>query len=141
MLILALVSSAFAFNTYPFAIAQELEADCVADCTVCHETQFGGLETVDKPFGLAMMDRGLTAESGVTAALAAVAADELDQDGDGVTDVDELRVGDNPNALDETFCDGPQYGCFSHAPVPTGLIGLGIAVALATRRQRIATTS
>ncbi len=139
MLIFALLSVAFANPQYPFTIQDEVGSPCTPECVLCHATAAGGEDTVVQPFGIAMVERGLTGNEGLIEALEAFEEEALDQDGDGVTDIDELEEGENPNEVGETFCEipSPEYGCFSHAPVPGGVAGLGIALlAVASGRKR-----
>lgn len=145
--LLALLPVATASSIYPDTLASELAMPCAPTCLVCHETISGGSGTVTQPFGMAMQDRGLEGGSAtdlVVSALAAMEADGVDSDSDGVIDVDELAVGDDPNG-GAAFCSGdllvPAYGCLTTVPVGPGQgrwawIG-GLAAGLVwTRRRR-----
>jgi hypothetical protein len=104
--------SARATSDFPNAIQSDLNATQAPQCLVCHVGQTG-MGTVQTPFGLAMRQRGLEAgdEESLRAALSKMEADKVDSDGDGVLDVDELRVGDNPNVAGGTSGEPPSYGC------------------------------
>lgn len=139
MFALLLVSAAHASLVYPNELSTELGMPCAPLCTACHDSQAGGAGTVTQPFGMAMMDRGLTGAAQVdllATALAAMEADAVDSDADGTLDVDELLAGEDPNG-GEPFCGvlTPTYGCFNHTP---GLAtGVGVVLgALALRRRR-----
>jgi hypothetical protein len=69
-------------------------------CTLCHRDDDGGDETVDKPFGLNAILLGATGDNDTRAleqALREMYERDIDSDGDGVADVDELQEGGNPN--------------------------------------------
>jgi hypothetical protein len=140
MLLFLLQGAAHASATYPAAISTDVGAPCAfTQCTLCHSSNIGGLGTVVTPFGLAMMDAGLTGglqNDLVPAALDVLAADGFDSDSDGVSDVDELAAGDDP-AGGTALCDAvtPIYGCVNHTPGLAGALGLVLAAA-ATRRRR-----
>ncbi|MES2642126.1 MAG: hypothetical protein V4850_21770 [Myxococcota bacterium] len=146
MLILSLIASAWASSSYPGALETELDMPCAPTCTVCHSTNAGGQGTVVQPFGLAMLDRGLTGAgniAGLTEALDVMAADAVDSDGDGTSDLDELVLGADPNPDAAVFCDidgggevvVPIYGCFEGSGSAAGM-GLGALLGLMALRRR-----
>jgi len=128
---LGLVASpAAASPTYPGVIQGELDSRCAPPCTVCHQTNQGGLGTIaPDSFGAAMVRfGGLTAadEDALRCALRlldpecnshpACAPESLDcvsvdSDGDGRADVAELRDSADPNASGNGPLCGPRYGC------------------------------
>jgi MYXO-CTERM domain-containing protein len=135
-----------ASSTYPEAMAEHLDPPCVPQCTVCHRDNVGGRKTVDKPFGLAMMELGLrfAAPQRIPTLLDQLEAEGVDSDGDGASDVVELRAGQDPNG-DEDLCGlGVKYGCFNRvaggAPsegAGTAALGLlSLSIALVMRRRR-----
>ncbi len=140
MIPMLLLASARASTTYPGEVAQAVGSDCVPPCTICHASLAGGAGTVVTPFGESMRDRGLTGgmqTALLTAALDAMAADEVDSDADGALDVDELAGGEDPNG-GEPFCEllAPEYGCFNQGRAPAGALATALAVLLARRRRR-----
>lgn len=118
-------------------------------CSLCHTGGITGAGTVTTPFGTALRQRNL--ESGnvntLITALDTLETDGVDSDGDGVTDIDELKAGTDPNRRDATSTDGGtgggggttevppvQYGIGCNAAAP-GLL-LGAVLLLLTRRRR-----
>ncbi len=111
------VPRALASASYPGEIQSALNMDCAPPCTVCHRDQNGGAGTATKPFAQAMIKDGdLVGQdpSLVKPALDKLEAAGSDSDGDGVTDVGELRAGTDPNVKGPSplFC--PTYGCGAH---------------------------
>jgi hypothetical protein len=125
-------ASAAATPGFPDAIAAHLAAP-TPPCSVCHQGGVTGRGTVSTPFGQAMVARGLVPydEASLTTALDALAAEGHDSNGNGVSDVDELKAGDDPNAgAGDTVV--PTYGCLgSVAGRPPGRGGRGALTALA----------
>jgi hypothetical protein len=140
MLFVLVVALAQASSPYPAALASQLGMPCTPACTVCHTTNAGGGGTVTRAFGVAAMDRGLDG-GGQTplllAALDALQTDAVDSDGDGVTDIDALINGDDPNG-GPPLCDAvsPQYGCFNHASSAWSLTGAFLTALVLRRRAR-----
>lgn len=125
------------------------------DCSLCHSVPFGTAGTATKPFAQALVSRGVAgAPNGDTAklveALAAMQAEGVDTDEDGVPDLDEIADG-NPN--DPAILPGdyvpplaPEYGCVGTiAGTSTSTDGAAAAaavlvgVALVLKRRRSAT--
>lgn len=134
-------ASSLASSNYPGAVSSHLGGDApIPSCTVCHASNAGGFGTVTKVHGIALMDAGLVAGDLATVgtSLDALAAAGTDSDGGGVSDVDELTAGSDPNAADDDdggggvgFDGGPeplQYGFC--AAMPDQGNGLGLAVVL-----------
>jgi hypothetical protein len=74
---------------------QRARLDVAPACTLCHRDNLGGLGTVEKPFGLTAMYRGLNGTNGssvLPGLLDDMEADGVDSDGDGVGDIEELRM-------------------------------------------------
>ena len=137
---LLLVHSAAANTPYPGIVYNELGLDVAPQCTLCHRDNQGGLGTVEKPFGLELMSRGLTGTNGddVLPGILDDMANEdppSDVDGDGVGDIEELQDGTDPNVAGSTLSP-PKYGCLNTASgtAPTALLAL-MALGLARRRR------
>lgn len=91
---------ALASLSFPPVIQSELGLVKAPDCTLCHRTDAGGFGTVTRPFGRTMMSQlGLTAANtaALRSALSGADAAKFDSDDDGVSDIDELRMGTDPN--------------------------------------------
>jgi hypothetical protein len=94
------VAPAWASETFPARIQKDLGLEQKPDCILCHETEKGEKNTVTRAFGKSMRKAGLAAGSlgSLDAALQKLEKDGTDSDGDDVPDIDELRMGRNPNA-------------------------------------------
>jgi hypothetical protein len=122
---------------------------CVPLCSACHLTTAGGPFNYNV-FGANLLANGLGAAHPdflVANALKAELAKNLDSDGDGKTDSEELQVGDSPSVPGErgvgTFCSDIKYGCgarIASAPPPVDRLGLFsaglVALGLAALRRR-----
>jgi hypothetical protein len=111
-------------------------------CRLCHIQGTTGSGTIQTPFGVSMLARGLSGSNGsVCSALAALAADDVDSDGDGTTDVVELENLTDPNtAANVSWAEEPTptYGC-GVAPGPRGgwlAAAVSMLAALLLRRSR-----
>jgi hypothetical protein len=84
-------------------------------CRICHIQGTTGSGTIQTPFGVSMLARGLSGDNGsVCTALSALDADKVDSDGDGTPDTVELENLDDPNtAANVKLVDEPTptYGC------------------------------
>lgn len=133
---------ASATPTFPEDIKSHLAAASAPACSVCHagEQKRG---TVTTPFGTAMRSRGLVAydTNSLNTALDALGGEKRDSDNDGISDVDELKAGTNPNAAGQGGDDVPvpDYGCNVGRPARAnaafeGLL-IGLAAILFVRRR------
>ena len=147
---LLIAAPALASTEYPPTIKAQLGLMQAPDCTLCHRDDNGGARTVVRPFGRTLESRfGLTGGN-VGLLRAAITADDnehFDSDGDGVSDIDELRAGSNPNvglSGEEAPLDFPlpETGCALAKRSPAGqaslcVFGLGLAgLGLLRRRVR-----
>jgi hypothetical protein len=137
------LGTAWASPSYPAALQDAAGMACSPSCVVCHATAAGGGGTANQPFTGALVARGLVgggADSTLVSALAQLDADGVDTDGDGVTDLDALAAGADPNGGAD-LCGagaptGPTYGCVQAAPGPTVPLLAALAVLLAASRRR-----
>jgi hypothetical protein len=160
LLVVAAIGSAgtaWATPTFPDVVQTSLSLTYSPPCSICHAGGLTQRGTVSTPLGRSLRARGLAAydEASLRAALAALAANRVDSDGDGNVDVDELIAGDDPNRSSRPggISDSagelvpPEYGCsvagpsrFSRPPGPIALaVALGASLCLRRRpahRQR-----
>ncbi len=147
--VLLMPAASQASPEFPETIQLYLGMECAPTCLLCHRTLEGGLGTVDKPFGRAMVGAFLTADAPETVGPAIETLDVTnmtDSDEDGVGDIQELIQSRDPNVAGEGVLCGPQYGCGAHIakrkPLDGGALGVGLAVAgwllLRSRRRKSA---
>jgi hypothetical protein len=132
---------------FPSVIASDLKLSYLPPCSLCHAKGNTSSATVTTHFGLALLARGLSgSETSLTSALASLAADGGDSDGDRVSDVAELKAGTDPNSPANASLvnnDDPGYGCGGSPPEPRSrqasaplLLGGALAWVLKFRRAR-----
>ncbi len=98
--------------SFPTVVQQFVNSQSSPSCTVCHDNPNGGLGTVTRPFGGYLRSRGLVEfdEGSLRNALTAAQAEGHDSNGDGVTDIEALREGLDPNG-NAASSSPPGYGC------------------------------
>lgn len=141
---------ASATPNFPGAIQRDLQLNYTPPCTTCHNNPAGGTGTVTQPFGIKMRARGLVPEdeASLQLALTALDAEKSDVDGDGVPDIQELRLGTDPNGVGESQ-ETPSYGCGSSVTPPRALLDAPVILsgtlmaigAIFLRRRRASRTS
>ena len=112
--------------TYPDDLAKDLSLADAPACTLCHEASDAAIGPADTLFARSMEARGLVGgddADSVAKALEAMRHDDVDSDGDGARDLDELAWGGDPNAADVPASspaqrEGPKYGCASSGSIP-----------------------
>lgn len=111
---------------YPFTLRSKLGMSALPPCTLCHQNDLGGAGTVSTRFGRALLANGATGNNATAlleSSLDTLDAAHTDSDGDLIPDIDELRMGSDPN-------DGPgPMNGEEELPVPR----TGCAVAPARR--------
>ena len=137
-------NDARASETFPPVVRQFTGAAREPDCTICHQTNSGGVGTATKPFADYLRKRRLVRENedSLRNALRAMQGEGHDTDNDGVTDFDELKAGTDPNGEFASDVPPVEYGCGRVAPagprpdwMAAGAGALVIA-ALTIRRRR-----
>lgn len=105
-------SAAHASPIFPATMMDELDLDHVPECILCHTSAVGGFGTAQKPFAIYLLSRGLRAadSDSLSNSLLAAEGEQSDVDDDGVTDLDELRDGEDPNSVASSVAP-PSYGC------------------------------
>ena len=126
--------AARATPNFPAAIARDLGLPAPPACTICHATNDGGAGTAVKPFATYLVSRGLVpfSEGSLAGALAAAAGEHHDTDRDGVSDVDALAQGLDPNRnpSQAKTLEDPTFGCSSTGGDPAGTLLLAGVVLL-----------
>lgn len=132
-------SIAEAKPNFPSQIQQHLGLNQEPTCLVCHGSKQGG-GPVTQPFGLAMLNAGLTSSgnASLTGALDKLAADKTDSNGDGIPDIEGLKQGVEPIASKDPI----EYGCGGNTiaagklhSAPASLLAL-LTIGLLIRRPR-----
>jgi hypothetical protein len=97
-----------------------IATDPVLMCTLCHRNQSGGRDSVEQPFGITLMEHGLTSfdGAGLERILTEMEANGDDSDDDLVGDIAELKAGTDPNVNDITGKAGERarHGCYCSTP-------------------------
>jgi MYXO-CTERM domain-containing protein len=117
---LAWSALAQAKDEFPSEIAGDLKLSYQPPCSVCHIDGNTGSSTPITPLALSLRSRGLNGEnSSLVSAFGKLESDAVDSDGDGITDVAELKAGTDPNSSANGSIENdqePGYGCGGTAP-------------------------
>ena len=103
---------------FPAVVQQFVGAPSAPSCTICHNNPNGGLGTATQPFAAYLRSRGLVAydENSLRTALTADEAENQDSNSDGVSDIDALKQGLDPNGNASGAKSPPEFGCqMAHA--------------------------
>ena len=152
--LLSRVSEAGASPGFPDVTRDKLGLKAAPLCTVCHLGADGGNAGSTQAttlFGRSLVARGLRGgdDGSLVAAIDAMQRENVDSDGDGALDLDELYWGGDPNVGEVprgASVPPPSYGCLSipriaitarrpEAVVAVFVIG-AIATAVFVRRRR-----
>ncbi len=135
--------AALASPTFPPVVQETFSLSREPACTLCHNSLQGGIGTAVTPVGVYLRSRGASAgdTNSLKGALAAMLAEKHDADGDGVTDVDELKAGTDPNGSAVGYGEPAVYGCGARVASGNGTSGAFAAIvafagALVFRRRR-----
>ena len=141
--LLLAAAPALASQIFPAAVQTHLTLTYTPACALCHFNGVTGYGTVTTPFGKTLMARGALAgnEASMLGALDAMQTAATDSDGDGVSDIQELKNGTDPNVAQGA--DGGvgvvlppiKYGCGASV-APGVLAALGVLALVGRRRRR-----
>jgi hypothetical protein len=127
---------------FPAVVQQFVSSAEPPPCTICHNNPNGGLGTVTTAFGEYMISRGLIPNdtTSLRNALSAAEGEMHDSNGDGVSDIDALREGLDPNGSGGDP-PPPGFGCGLSTRVREAPNGAWVFLLLIggylTRRARI----
>lgn len=146
---LGLATPAFATANFLTEVKDYLSLSTFPACTLCHSSNAGGSGTVTTAFGKALLAEGAISNdtTRLRAALDAIVSKNVDVNGNGTNDVQDLKDGVDPNipvsSGDGGMVTAPpslRYGCgASVVQSPADLAGVGVlgaALLFALRRRR-----
>jgi hypothetical protein len=132
-----IAAALLATPNFPGAIERDLDLAAPPRCTICHTTDSGGAGTAVRPFGVYLRSRGLRPfdEDSLQNALFAAAGEHHSSNGEGLSDIDALKAGQDPNGSASAGDLTPAFGCSSSGSADP-LMLLGFAAWLGTWRRR-----
>ena len=152
LLVTTVSSHAGAVRRFPSLIFNHLHSSYTVapyepPCSLCHLRGSTGAGTADTPFALSMKARGLSASdnTSVATALDAMLRDNVDSDGDGTPDIQEIENDTDPNTPANVSLSGdvgPNAGCGggqksnSGGSAPATGVGLVLAALLGGLRRK-----
>jgi hypothetical protein len=145
----ALLGAGLAWATpdYPNAIKSDLGLAAgwpTRQCAICHKNNNQVASSVVTPFALSMKAKGMVSynQTSLLTALRALDDAGTDSDGDGCSDLQELRTDDDPNVVSCGVDGGttgglpaPRYGCGAEV-VPGLMAALAVVALVRVLRRR-----
>ncbi len=151
---LTLAHPAMATSRFPSTIYYHLYSSYTVKpyqppCSLCHLRGSTGPGTAETPFALSMKARGLVPQDNTALinALDAMSRDQVDSDGDGIPDIQEIEEDTDPNTpadVSLTGQPGPNAGCgggqkensSGRAPPASSALGVLGTLLIAVLRRR-----
>lgn len=138
----------------PAVVRDEYDLGSLPSCTLCHTQETGIKNSATKPFAQNLRRLGVSGvfePQTLVDALSEIRSCEIDSDGDGATDFDEITGGANPNdgsgpstskcEFSQPNISLPAHGCAVSAPraarqSPASSLVTGAFVTFVLRRRR-----
>jgi len=138
-------SGAHASRGFPVEIRTYLGLGYAPACSLCHQESKTGPGAAFRPFALSARARGLISggdrtlvSTNMSTTLARMIDDKVDSDGDGVSDIEELKAGTDPNVYGPVpmATADPTYGCSTAPGVVLVPVLLAALIAFSLLRPR-----